>query len=818
MKRHVSLLCLFALAFALKASAATEKILHNFATFGHGYEPVYFIGDGVGNFYVAAGGGSSNYGVVAKFSPGANGLLNETVLHNFTGGSDGVRPVVLFLDPSGTLFGLTISGGANDAGTFFEITPGAHGQWVETVLYSFSNLLNGYVSGGLAEDAAGNFYGTTDSDDCCGSTNYGSVFQLTQTSPGVWTQNVLHVFSGGADGGRFFGLLTVDQSGNVYGAAFQGGINNNGLIFEFVPGAGGVWTENVLYDFVGGKDGSGPGSALTFDQAGNLYGTTEYGGEAPGCGTRGCGAVFELKKGAGGQWSDSILYAFSNSGVGAGAQDVIFDAAGNLVGTLNNAGSVDGICCGVVFKLTPQSGGAWTEQALWIFKEQGDGGYPTNVVLNGQGEIYGATFEGGATGNNGGVFELRSVSGDWKLSTVYQFPGTDAGYANTGLIADASGNFYGGGNAGGIDDIGAIYKLAPNSHGGWQESVIYSIPAVSGSYYGADPSGLVFDTAGNLYGTEGYSGAINHEYGSIFKLTPTTSGPWSETTLSTFSGTLSHPLGNMVFDKAGNLYGTSLNGGASGNGAVFELTPQKNGTWTRTTIYNFAGYPADGANPGAGLIIDAAGNLYGTTENGGSSGVCLNSGGQKIGCGTAFELQPVSGGGWKETVLYSFGGPNGDGAVPVAPLIFDADGNLYGTTLTGGPKSKDCPSGTNPAGCGIVFELFPNIGGGWTETILHEFTNDGTDGGGPEAGLIFDKLGNLYGTASYGGANKYGTVYELSPSSGGGWTETILQSFGAGTDGETPEGGLILDSAGNLYGTTYAGGTASQGTIFEITP
>jgi uncharacterized repeat protein (TIGR03803 family) len=183
------------------------------------------------------------------------------------------------------------------------------------------------------------------------------------------------------------------------------------------------------------------------------------------------------------------------------------------------------------------------------------------------------------------------------------------------------------------------------------------------------------------------------------------------------------------------------------------------------------------------------------------------------GCGTVFELTPTAGGGWTETVLLNFNGSDGSG--PQAGLIFDAAGNLYGTTVGGG---TNCP----PFGCGTVFELTPTAGGGWTEKVLHSFGN-GTDGANPFAGLIFDAAGNLYGTTYGGGtyrcgASGCGTAFELTPAAGGSWTETVLYSFSRGNDGFEPEAGLIFDSAGNLYGTTAVGGTYDGGTVFELTP
>jgi hypothetical protein len=215
------------------------------------------------------------------------------------------------------------------------------------------------------------------------------------------------------------------------------------------------------------------------------------------------------------------------------------------------------------------------------------------------------------------------------------------------------------------------------------------------------------------------------------------------------------------------------------------------------------------------LVIDAMGNLYGTTFNGGA-GSCVNGNGAVIGCGTAFELMPNSEGGYSEKILHSFNYNGRDGYNPLAGLILDVAGNLYGTTLLGG--SGTCSDGNGVViGCGAVFELTPATNGCWSEQILHSFHNNGTDGVGPYSGVVFDAAGNLYGTTIGGGIYAYGTVYELTPRTGGGWRQMILHNF-EDADGQEPRGGVILDGLGNLYGTTLHGGTFFNGVAFELSP
>jgi uncharacterized repeat protein (TIGR03803 family) len=247
-----------------------------------------------------------------------------------------------------------------------------------------------------------------------------------------------------------------------------------------------------------------------------------------------------------------------------------------------------------------------------------------------------------------------------------------------------------------------------------------------------------------------------------------------------------NPLNGLLIDGAGNLYGTTNYGGASNNGVVFKL----NKSGVETILHNFNG-GTDGANPEGILVRDKAGKLFGTTTAGGGSGA-----------GTVFKVTEAG----KESVLYSFTGAT-DGAVPEAGLIVDATGNLYGTTTAGGAN-----------GNGTVFKLSPpkQKGAAWTEEVLYSF-GTGTDGATPVAGVTFDATGNLYGTTSAGGAFGYGTVFQLTPS-GSGWTESILHDFQNGDDGAVPYAGLISDRAGKFYGAATEGGTAGGGTVFELTP
>jgi uncharacterized repeat protein (TIGR03803 family) len=344
---------------------------------------------------------------------------------------------------------------------------------------------------------------------------------------------------------------------------------------------------------------------------------------------------------------------------------------------------------------------------------------------------------------------------------------------------------------------------------------------------GSTPTaGLIRDANGNFYGTTAYGGAYGP--GTVFELTPpsTAGGLWTESVLWSFGDDTdgAFPTAGLILDTRGNLYSTTAAGGTNGYGTVFELSPPtiSGGNWGESILWNFGSVNNDGLQPLAGLIMDAGGNLYGTTSAGGTF---LNSSScdSVDNCGgTVFELSPPStvGGSWAESTLWNFG--NGtDGNNPEAGLIMDAGGNLYGTNTGGGGTYAENQYGNL---YGTAFELSPpaTIGGTWTESVLWRFASNADDGGGPVAGLIFDRNGNLYGTtrtgAAYGPLG--GTVFELTPptSIGGDWAQPILWDFGNGDDCSWLLSGLIMDSSGNLFGTAAEGGSYQNGALFKLTP
>jgi uncharacterized repeat protein (TIGR03803 family) len=364
----------------------------------------------------------------------------------------------------------------------------------------------------------------------------------------------------------------------------------------------------------------------------------------------------------------------------------------------------------------------------------------SQLAFDSAGNLYGTTAGGGIS-NVGTVFELAPVpGGGWVEKGLHSFAknNTDGQFPGGGpLIFDPAGNLYGTTENGGTDGVGTVFELSPPvpPSTNWTEKVIYSFS--NNGIDGQDPVvGLVRDSAGNLYGTT-LSGGTSSS-GTVFELSLTADGAWAESLLHTFSakgttGDGRDGRSNLIFDSAGNLYGTTDFGGAQDEGTVYELSPSGAGTWTETVLYSFFTYPTDAWFPAGGVVLDSAGNLYGATAEGGP--------GQG---GAVYELTPSGTGSWTEKLLYAFDYRNKtDGTSPIGNLTFDSAGNLYGTTFSGG--STTCVSG-----CGIVFELKP-AGTGWIERILHNFVDNGVDGYSPAVGVILDSAENLYGTTPYGG-------------------------------------------------------------------
>jgi uncharacterized repeat protein (TIGR03803 family) len=725
----------------------------------------------------------------------------------------------------------------------------------ETILHTFSRLEGAQPNSAPVIDSAGNLYGTTSK----GGLDYaGSVYRLDPSGH----YSVLY----SSTWGFFPAGVVLDSAGNLYGAG-GGGAYGWGAIYKLDPAG----NQTVLYSFHDVPDGASPNSPLVWDSAGNLYGTTSGGGIDSYC-TSGCGTVFKLDPAG----NETVLYRFPDYYSGFSPKGAALDSARNLYGVTVYGGKYGQ---GVLFKVDPTG----RETILHNFTGGDDGLQPNGGLLLSDHGIYGTTVYGGK--HKAGVVFRFDSSGHF--SVIYDFPGgTDGGNPVSGLVRDANGNIYGGTDTGGGGPCsvgcGTVFKIDPNG----QESVLHGFDEEDGW----EPIGIVLDPAGNIYGATQLGGT--RDGGAIFKLDPaghekllfsfpngnfgtypasgvildgsgylygTTSGGgaggWgvvysvsptgAYNVLYGFNGQADggEPTGGLIADSAGNLYGTSRAGGISENGVVFRVDPSGN----ETVLYSFKG-AGDGAQPvGAGLAMDALGNLYGTATVGGIVGPCLSGR-----CGVVFKLAPDG----SETVLHNFTG-GADGLTPSSAPILDAQGNLYGTAFLGGaynqgliykidpagnyavvydfaggaqganpkgsfvrdkagnfygPANGGDLTGCNPPyGCGVIYEL--DFSGNLT--ILHTFT--GADGTGPLS-VVLDPAGNLYGNTYEGGIGdgSYGSGVIFKVDKGGTFSVVYDFDCSAGT-GCFPQGALLLDRAGHIYGTTYQGGARQTGLVYKIT-
>ena len=743
-RKRIGGVCALLLAATVISAQTTEVTLFSFGeVYPRGLNPWGGLTrDAEGNFYGTAGGGKDGAGLVFKLDKAGH----KSVLYTFTGGADGGGPTgVLMRDSAGNLYGATSGGGSAGGGVVFKVdTTG-----LESVVYNFTGGADGgSPSGGVVSDSAGNLYGTT----CCGgSTGSGVVYKIDTTGQ----ETALYSFTGGADGAYPGGGVILDSAGNLYGTTCcAGGPAWGGTVFMVDPAG----NETTLYTFNCAADGCNPNAGLTRDSAGNLYGTTAYGG-APGAGN-----VFKLDTSG----NETSLYSFTGGPDGGyPASGVILDRAGNLYGTTANGGNTSasncgyyGPGCGVVYRVSP----AGDESVLYTFTGGTDGNFPNaGLARDSAGDLYGTTVNGGAAGN-GVVFKVDTSLTE---SVLYGFPAGRSvgdGVQPHGMVRDSAGNLYGADSWGGSSNLGILFKLDTNR----RLTVLHTF---TGGADGGNPASLALDAAGNLYGTSG-GGAAGK--GVLFK--SDTNG--NLTVLHSFTGGADggNPNSPVVLDSAGNIYGTTSAGGntaacpPNGCGVVYKMDPAGN----ETIIYSFVGGTGDGSGPSnAALFRDSDGTLYGTT------GCCGGAGG----LGTVFKIDSRG----KETVLYNFSAGVNEGAGAPGGVIRDKAGNLYGTA-----------NGCSGACWGMLYRLEPS----GILTVLHYFTN-GADGAFPNPGLIRDEAGNLYGTTW----EHQGSVFKLDTA---GNLTTLSGSAG------NPTGGVIRDQAGHLYGSGINGGKYGGGFIFEL--
>jgi uncharacterized repeat protein (TIGR03803 family) len=403
---------------------------------------------------------------------------------------------------------------------------------------------------------------------------------------------------------------------------------------------------------------------------------------------------------------------------------------------------------------------AASEKVLYRFHGK-DGNVPVNVIIGPGGVLYGTTVDGGANSCNsngcGVVFQLtRSSDGKWQETVLHDFAGSDGMYPNGAIVADKSGNLYGTTVYGGPNGCsglgcGVAFELEKGRSGRWAFKILHLFFQQQGD--GLQPyAGMVFDSKGNLYGTTSGGGnfACTGGCGVVFELSPGGEGNWTETVLYSFQGADgATPMAPLTFDSSGSLYGTTQWGTNAASGTVIKLSPGQNGQWSEEVLHSFSFATKDGDEPISGLVFDGSGNLYSTTQFGGTAG--------QQGWGTAFRLSPAGGGKWKETILRSFNRYKPGGGFP-SGLILDANGNLFGSTGAGGR----CNS------CGVIFRLTSRAKGKWGETILHSFK--GKDGVGPGGDLIFNSAGHLLGVTNIGGYTGgscgqvgCGVVFDITP-------------------------------------------------------
>ncbi len=843
------------------------------------------IADAAGDLFgTADDGGAGESGTVFELKD-TNGTYatSPTTLYSFTGGNDGAEPTgSLIADTTGDLFGTTEDGGTGGGGTVFELkeTNGTYAT-APITLYSFTGGNDGLrPTGSLIADAAGDLFGTAKYD---GAGNSGTVFEIKDTNGTYATApTILYSFTYGSDGGNPNGSLIADANGDLFGTtettAFEivknangtyaaapttlatfgdaepqaglvadskgdlfgttayGGADNDGSVFEIVntgtTSAPAYANGAITLESFTGTNGSDPESALIIDGAGHLIGTASHGGAnyvGNGDHVNDNGTVFETNP----TGTASVLIAAAaptltgvvgtaNNGGPLEVQGTTADAANDTI-TLYNGTTI----VGTGFVRAGTGGGAntfdFTTNALadgtyhlTATATSGDG-TTTSPTSNTLTAIVSAPAPTGlhqvGTANGGGTIEIAGT-GDAQGDTITLYNGTSATPANkvgTGTVG-ANGAFDITTTATFADGSYTITATDASADGTLTSALSSPTTSVTlktlasfvepddddstqntGAYF--PQAGLIADAAGDLFGTT--AGGGTSEDGTVFEITDT-NGVYATTptVLASFSGSNGRsPQAGLIADAAGDLFGTTSSGGANGDGTVFEIK-DANGVYASapTVLASFTG--SNGASPLGGLVADAAGDLFGTTLSGGSAGY-----------GTVFEIKDNNGVyATAPTVLHSFTGT--DGSEPYGSLIADAAGNLFGTTGYGG---------TN--GFGTVFEI-ANFGTTTTPnyasaaTMLYSFTGDSDGAFLPEAGLIADAAGDLFGTTNFSGASGDGTVFEIADANGT-YTETTLASFN-GTDGRAPKASLVANAAGNLYGTTTQGGLYNDGTIFEI--
>ena len=669
-----------------------------------------------------------------------------------------------------------------------------------TTLAQFGTNTTGAYPNALVMDGSGNLYGTTENG---GPDGAGTVFQVDRATGAIVTLAAI----GGALGAGASGLA-IDRDGNLFGTAVANDVNGSfiGKVFELSKSAGSTWTFNTIAAF-DPNDGLGPN--LVLDATGNVYGTEG-------------GKIFELSEGGGSSWTLSTLASIDPTAVGYYFQLTVVDASGNLYGTsttraagdqiyelpkgagslttlatfdprqqlaslsIDTSGNLYGTTFtyvndvytgGTAFELSKDTESAWTLSTIATFPGHPDGIVPYgDLVVDASGDLYGTAIQYDAGGS--ALFELAKGNGSSRtLNILATSDGADWGsYINGGLVLDLDGNLYGSARMGGANGNGLVFELSNGTGSNWVFRTVSSFSSMNGAVPNA---GLVMDSGGDLYGTTNFrNGGQGFGVGGppgVFELHRGSDSSPTLGTLASFNDGV--PYGSLVLDASGNLYGTTADRFWNGDrnvtvgASVFEVAA---GSDSVTSLATFSVSPV-----GADLAMDAAGNLYGTM------------GGTSI-----FELSKGSGSNWTLNTLASFD-------VLDPKLVVDHTGNLYGTT----PPYYSDDNIFHPA---TVFELSKANGGGWSPTTLATFDNS------TPSDLVLDGSGNLYGMIDSDDPSVSRVVFELARASSASWTLSTLASFDAV---HIPRGDLTLDDWGNLYGTSTnvdASGNPISDTVFEL--
>ena len=770
----------------------TNGIFTALASFNttNGANPLAGLAQGPdGSFYGTTQNGGTNHvasgGDGTIFKVTTNGILTRLASFNTTNGANPVAG--LTLAPDGSFYGTTAYGGTNDVanggdGTVFRVTTNG----TLTRLISFNGTNGANPLAGLALSTNGSLYGTTSGGGTDGS---GTIFKVTTN--GILT--TLYSFTGGHDGSSPAAGLVLGADGNFYGTTSSGGVDSSGAAFQITTD--GIFT--ALYSFTGGSDGAQPAAGLVEGNAGHFYGATQLGG------TNGAGTLFQLFidpfPSIVTQPADLTAFTgttalFAVSALGAAPLNYRWQRTatnltdhGNISGsatstlTLSNVSLADaagysvivsnalGAVTSTVATLTvinPFPPAVTTEAATAV----GISSAMLNASVNPDGATTTVWFNWGLTTNYGNRSALTNVGSGGDLVSV--------SVNAAGLLPFTAYHFAAmAGNGLGTNTGSDMSFLTPGARSNLTFSALVSFDSTNGA---APQAGLRQGADGAFYGTTHDGGT--YDDGTVFKMT--TNGVL--TTLLSFNGTNgSHPAAGLAMGRNGAFYGTTYDGGTNdlvngGDGTVFKITT--NGVFTSLLSFN----TTNGANPAAGLVQGADGNYYGTTENGGTNDVADG------GDGTVFRITTNG----VLTSLISFNGTNG--ANPDAGLVLAANGTFYGTASGGGEDDS-----------GTVFQITTN----GILTTLYSFTG-GEDGADPEAGLVQGADGNLYGTTFSGGTDDSGTVFAITTNG----LLTTLYSFTGGIDGAGPSAELVLGADGNFYGTTSSGGVDDYGTAFVITP